>query len=216
LLTEAIKQQIDQIKNFLTDIDYKSREEKYTAKETLQKQIHDKDQTIMKLETETQKLQDYQNQKTAFQTSLENLNKQITTAQQQNEQLQEQIQQLETQLNEQHPEQLKTQLHTLANILQLIHDIEQLIADATENKNLVKALQQQEKLLTNLYAILSKELLLFALEEYLPVLSEIINSYLIQVVDYQIAMKITETAEKLELEAKIYDEKGEREVKSLS
>jgi hypothetical protein len=29
-------------------------------------------------------------------------------------------------------------------------------------------------------------------------------------------MKITETTEKLELEAKIYDEKGEREIKSLS
>jgi DNA repair exonuclease SbcCD ATPase subunit len=123
---------------------------------------------------------------------------------------------LEQQIHQQHPEELKTQLATMANLLQTIHDIQQLITDATANKNLIKDLQQQEKLLSNLYTILSKEILLIALGEYLPVLSEIINSYLIQVVNYQISMKITETTEKLELEAKIYDEKGEREVKSLS
>jgi DNA repair exonuclease SbcCD ATPase subunit len=170
----------------------------------------------MKLEAETQKLQDYQQQKTAFQTSLKNMEQQTAELQAKSQKLKADIEQLEQHISEQHSEQLKTQLQTLANILQTIHDIEQLITDATATKNLVKDLQQQEKLLANLYTILSKEILLIALDEYLPVLSEIINSFLVQVVDYQIAMKITETAEKLELEAKIYDEKGEREVKSLS
>jgi len=114
------------------------------------------------------------------------------------------------------PTGLKAQLTMVANILQTITNLEQLITDATETKHKIKDLQQQEKLLGNLYTILSKELLFLALDEYLPILSEIINSFLIQVVDYQISMKITETTEKLELEAKIYDEKGEREVKSLS
>ena len=100
--------------------------------------------------------------------------------------------------------------------LQTLSGLEQLVQDAMSTKNLVKDLQQQEKLLGNLYIVLSKELLLFALDEYLPVLSEIINSFLTQVVEYQIDMKIVETTEKLELEAKIFDEKGEREVKSLS
>jgi DNA repair exonuclease SbcCD ATPase subunit len=97
-----------------------------------------------------------------------------------------------------------------------LHSLEQLIQDATSTKHLIKDLQQQEKMLANLYTILSKEMLLFALDEYLPVLSEIINSFLSQVVEYQISMKISETTDKLELEAKVYDEKGEREVKSLS
>jgi DNA repair exonuclease SbcCD ATPase subunit len=94
--------------------------------------------------------------------------------------------------------------------------LNQLIQDATSTKNLMKDLQQQDKMLGNLYTILSKEILLFALDEYLPILSEIINSFLSQVVEYQIGMRISETNDKLELEAKIFDEKGEREVKSLS
>ena len=43
------------------------------------------------------------------------------------------------------------------------------------NKNLVKKLQEDEKKLTRLYSILSKEILLFALDDYLPILSDIIN-----------------------------------------
>ncbi|MDR2416116.1 MAG: hypothetical protein LBD75_05990 [Candidatus Peribacteria bacterium] len=210
------QQQIDRIKTFLTNINYKSREEKYEQQETLQKQITQLDQAIMQLEIQTQKLHDYQQQKTALQTSLQEKGQQSEQLKMKNEELKAEREALEQQINQQQPEQLKTQLQTVANILQILHDIQQLIADTTATKNLVKELQQQEKLLANLYTILSKEILLIALEEYLPVLSEIINSFLAQVVDYQISLKIMETAEKLELEAKIYDEKGEREVKSLS
>jgi len=55
------------------------------------------------------------------------------------------------------------------------------------------------------------------LEDSLPTLSEIINSFLSQIVDYQINFFLSKSAsDKLELEAKIYDEKWERDVKSLS
>jgi hypothetical protein len=67
-----------------------------------------------------------------------------------------------------------------------------------------------------LYSVLSKELLLFILESYLPVLTEIINTYLAQVVDYEISIKLKENTDKLELETKVLDSKGEREIKSLS
>jgi hypothetical protein len=63
---------------------------------------------------------------------------------------------------------------------------------------------------------LSKELLLFILESYLPVLTEIINTYLAHVVDYEISIKLKENTDKLELETKVLDSKGEREIKSLS
>lgn len=88
-----------------------------------------------------------------------------------------------------------------------------------DHKNLqvkIKALSEQTKILDNLYTILNKELLLFVLSEYLPILSEIVNTYLVSVVDYQISIRLTETSEKLELETKILDSKGERDIKSLS
>ena len=58
--------------------------------------------------------------------------------------------------------------------------------------------------------------MLFVLGEYLPVLTEIINSYLSSVTDYQITIQLKESGEKLELETKIVDDRGERDVKSLS
>jgi len=67
-----------------------------------------------------------------------------------------------------------------------------------------------------LYTVLNRDLLLFVLSEYLPILSEIINSYLSTVVSYILNIRLKEECEKLELETKILDEKGEREVKSLS
>ena len=80
----------------------------------------------------------------------------------------------------------------------------------------LKWLLEEEKRLNVLYSILSKELLLFILESYLPVLTEIINTYLAQVVDYEISIKLKENTDKLELETKVLDSKGEREIKSLS
>ena len=67
-----------------------------------------------------------------------------------------------------------------------------------------------------MYTVLNRDLLLFVLSEYLPILSEIINSYLSTVVSYILNIHLKEESEKLELETKILDEKGEREVKSLS
>jgi hypothetical protein len=58
---------------------------------------------------------------------------------------------------------------------------------------------------------------LLVLQDSLPVLNDIINNYLTQVVDYQIKLELIKTAsDKLELEATITDEKGTREIKSLS
>lgn len=91
-----------------------------------------------------------------------------------------------------------------------------LIEERKELQLKSKQLVEEEKRLGNLYTILNKELLLFVLSEYLPILSEIINSYLSSVVDYSISIQLKESSEKLELETKIIDEKGEREVKSLS
>jgi len=55
------------------------------------------------------------------------------------------------------------------------------------------------------------------LQDSLPVLNDIINNYLAQVVDYQIKFALEKTSsDKLELAASIIDEKGEREIKSLS
>ena len=83
-------------------------------------------------------------------------------------------------------------------------------------KNLINELDEKLKKMKRLYSIFSKEILYEALRKHLPVLSEIINNYLAQCVDYSIEMQIIDKAGKLELDAKIMDWKWNREVKSLS
>jgi hypothetical protein len=87
---------------------------------------------------------------------------------------------------------LQQQQNEIKQIFQTISQIEQLVEDSVNNKNLTKQLQEDEKKLSRLYSILSKEIVLFALDDYLPVLSSVINDYLSQCVDYSIKMQIIE------------------------
>jgi hypothetical protein len=99
---------------------------------------------------------------------------------------------------------------------QYYHDIDMLVNEFKEHQLERKKLEEQETILGNLYTIFSKELLLLVLQDHLPVLNDIINNYLSQIVDYQISLQLRNEADKVELEAKIIDAKGERDTKSLS
>lgn len=96
-------------------------------------------------------------------------------------------------------------------------DLQNTIADFKKLQIEIEELKKQEKQLNNLYEIFSKELLLLVLQDHLPVLNDIINNYLSQIVSYEISLKLNKSSsDKLELEANIIDNHGEREIKSLS
>jgi DNA repair exonuclease SbcCD ATPase subunit len=99
---------------------------------------------------------------------------------------------------------------------QCYHDIDMLVNEFKEHQLERQKLEEQETILGNLYTIFSKELLLLVLQDHLPVLNDIVNSYLSQIVDYQISLQLKNDGDKLELEAKIIDQKGMRDTKSLS
>ena len=102
---------------------------------------------------------------------------------------------------------LQQQQTEIKQIFQAISQIEQLVEDNVKNKNLTKKLQEDEKKLGRLYSILSKEIVFIALEDRLPVLSEVINNYLSQCVDYTLKMQIDENSDKLEFNVTVIDEK---------
>ncbi|AHB41338.1 viral A-type inclusion protein [candidate division SR1 bacterium RAAC1_SR1_1] len=96
-------------------------------------------------------------------------------------------------------------------------DIANMINEFKTLQRETELLKKQEKQIGNLYNIFSKELLLLVLQDHLPILNDIINNYLSQIVEYQISLKLNKTnSDKLELEANIIDKEGEREIKSLS
>lgn len=218
-LEKKIKEQTDfsnSLKDYLIKIWFAEWEKSYREWESIQVEIQNVDKQLFQREQESKNLESYQKEKVAAETSLQHLEKSQQEQEKQIKSLNDKIQEIQTEKEKSNSQYLQQQQRDIKQIFQNISQIEQLVEDSVSNQNLMKKLQEDEKKLTRLYSIFSKEIVLFALDDYLPILSDIINDYLAQCVDYSIQMHIVENNEKLELEAKILDWKWEREVKSLS
>ena len=218
-LEKKIKEQTDfsnSLKDYLIKIWFAEWEKSYREWESIQVEIQNVDKQLFQREQESKNLESYQKEKVAAETSLQHLEKSQQEQENQIKSLNDKIQEIQTEKEKSNSQYLQQQQRDIKQIFQNISQIEQLVEDSVSNQNFMKKLQEDEKKLTRLYSILSKEIVLFALDDYLPILSDIINDYLAQCVDYSIQMHIVENNEKLELEAKILDWKWEREVKSLS
>jgi chromosome segregation ATPase len=137
-------------------------------------------------------LESYQKEKVAAETSLQHLEKSVQEQDNQIKSLNDKIQKIQAEKEKSNSESLQQQQRDIKQIFQDVSQIEQLVEDSVSNQNLMKKLQEDEKKLSRLYSILSKEIVLFALDDYLPILSDIINDYLSQCVDYSIQMHIVE------------------------
>lgn len=78
----------------------------------------------------------------------------------------------------------------------------------------VKAVKEELEQATILHTVFGKELTLYVLQSYIPLLNEYINAFLAKVVSFQLHVGINQDGDELELT--IEDEFGTREVKSLS
>ena len=204
------------LKTFLQSINYKQITEASEKYSELAKNIQALDQQILKQEELLAQTEQNQQEKLRLQSENIALQQQYSQGETKKSELEGKIWQLEQNIQK-YPVQEWDLIEKTANSYQAkIQELRNLIEDYKTLQLKVKKLTEEEKILSNLYTILNKELLLFVLSEYLPVLSEIINTYLVNVVDYQISIKLKETSEQLELETKIIDSKWEREVKSLS
>ena len=206
----------DSLKRYLLDIWFSKWENKYHERELIQNEIQNIDQQLLKREDDSKNLEKYQEEKISTESSIKHFEQSLEEIGNQINIINSKIDSLKWERENANINSLQNHQKQIKQVMQYISLIEVLIDDNAINQNLTKQLQEDEKKLTRLYSILWKEIVLYALDWYLPVLSDIINWYLSQCVDYTIRMQIIENNEKLELEAKILDSKWEREVKSLS
>lgn len=214
---KELEQTIEDIKDFLNDIQYKTIEKSYAEYTNYDKEIKEADKKISALEQEMKQTEEWKSQLQKAIIQTESIEKQITETMNAIAEKEQEWKKLEL-------EKEKMDTSTTARLeknhiamKQYHHDIQQLVDDFKEHQLERKKLEEQETILGNLYTIFSKELLLLVLQDHLPVLNDIINSYLSQIVDYQINLQLNKSdAEKVELEAKVLDAKGERDTKSLS
>lgn len=110
---------------------------------------------------------------------------------------------------------IETDVKTLAEFEQIVDRLTILLQEFKENQLLIKQLKEKEKILSDLYLVFSKELLLIVVQSNLPQIQDLMNMYLSQVVDYQLVMEIDKkstSTESLELFVTIRDRLGTREV----
>lgn len=214
---KVIQDKIDWIKDFLNQIDYKKIWEIYKEYQDLDKNLKTIDREISNLEAEFGKLQEYKIEVEKNKVRIENIEEKLEIANNQLGAESEKLQQIENQISRSNYEDVKKIEKINIQIKENIRDIGSLIEEFKNSKIHIKKLQEEEKILNNLYHIFSRELLLVVLQDSLPILNDIINSFLSQVVDYQINFDLNKSnSEKLELDIKILDDKWARDVKSLS
>ena len=204
------------LRTFLTKIDFKKLEEFAGKYKELTIKIANLEKELSNQEMLANQAQTYQQEKAQLQWVISSQQTQITQLEIQKNQLEAQIAVLQDEIVKYQDQNWALQAQLVQRYEASYQGLQSIITDYKNLQVKIKALSEQNKILDNLYAILNKELLLFVLSEYLPILSDVVNSYLVNVVDYQISIRLLETSEKLELETKILDEKGERDIKSLS
>lgn len=100
---------------------------------------------------------------------------------------------------------------------QLIALMRWLIDQYVDRQQQIRELQEKELLVKDLLQIFQKELLIVVLQDFLPVLEDLINTYLHQIVSFSLRFELPKTVqEQMELVIWVEDEKGRRAVKSLS
>ena len=208
---------ITTIKNFLHTADWKKTESNYKERELLQKE---KESLQSQLDAIDARIQTQQEQQKQLDSLLVQINQrtqdlaQITTEHTQEQTKLSEYKQTTQIVPVETLQQREQQTKTIEKSLHIISD---LVRDHTSNQQKLNTLAQEEKILNNLYHIVSKELLLLVLGESLTILTEIINVYLAQIFSLQLYLEIEKTSsDKVELAAYCEDEKGKREVKSLS
>ncbi len=212
-----IQDKIDFIKEFLNKIDYKNIWEKYREYQDLDKKLKIIDREISNLEAEFNKLQEYRIEVEKNKVRIENINSKIQDTRSKIQDLDKDIDVIQKQISESKFDDVKKIEKINIQMKENVRDIGSLVEEFKKSKIHIKKLQEEEKILNNLYQIFSKELLLVVLQDSLPILNDIINSFLSQVVDYQINFDLNKSdSDKLELDIKILDDKGSRDVKSLS
>jgi DNA repair exonuclease SbcCD ATPase subunit len=211
-----INDQIQQLRNKLIAVWYKQITDSYPQYQQLQSQLKTADQQIIQYELKLQEVEQITNDKLQITVQLEHIIVESWKLKVESEQQEKQLQELATRNSslETQYQQIVSYEANLQSMMDQVTRINDLITDYKSSQQEIIALETRAKRVDELYTIVSKELTVLVLQEYLPVLSDIINNQLSKVVNYQLEFTVNAGWDKLDIMIK--DEYGFREVKSLS
>jgi DNA repair exonuclease SbcCD ATPase subunit len=182
-----------------------------------EKEKSEKESTLSQTQKTRNTLQEQALHVAEWTGKISQLSQQITTADEtiaawQSQQDPEKTARLQTTLTT-----IKSNLATVQQILITLQRVDDLITQHTTDARAIKQLREREQILTDLYRIFSKDVMIKVLEDSLPFFAEYINNVLAKMVSFHITFAPRKTtSDKLELDITIHDHHGERSIKSLS
>jgi DNA repair exonuclease SbcCD ATPase subunit len=191
--------------------------QKNEERKNLFKEFQTKDKIFNQLFEEKEKIQKYQQDIIATETEIETLKQQEKELENQLLTLQEQLKNQEEKMQQFSSQSLEGASLEIENFLKFYENIEGILADFLEKKQSIKQVEERLEKIKNLYNILNSELVVYSFQNFLPILTEHINVLLSSIVDFSLTMKPDPKPNgDLELKILFNDEKGERDVSSLS
>ncbi len=204
------------ISKFFHTVPRKQIQENYQKTKDLQALISKLDQSIQQLEQEIAKLENYKLQIQTIQTQIIQLQTQLEEKKTKQTQITEELKEQSEQLSTTDKAKINSLSSSKDKISETLSIIKSQITDFKTQQLTLNQKKEDEKIVSNLHQIFSKEILLYVLDENLPVLNDTINNFLSQIVDFQVDMRLETTGDKLELQTIIYKQDQEIEVQSLS
>ena len=219
-ITQDVQAQLQSLKDFFVQIRWKEIDESVIQYQEYDRQSQTLQSQRLLLQDKVQQLSSLKDSIIRIDSTLRSLEQQQWILQQQQLWFTENLSQLQQKIV------LLPEHTTLSRDKEVILDyrttidrLSQIISDFKTSQLELKKLKEDEKIVSDLYQIFSRELLLIVVQRNLPQLQDLMNSYLAQVVDYQLQMDIDKksaNSESIDLFVTITDDKWPREVKSLS
>lgn len=221
--TIDVKQQLDETEKALADLKHKWESETLTPKETsidhyytLDEKRQKADKELVTLEQKQQSQDDQKKELLLLQSRSTHYDETILSLQKQLQEISEELvkAQAETDINQ--LDKIEAMLTSIAKAMKLLEAVNDLVATHKNNMLMIKQLEERETMLGQLYNIFSKEIMIYVLQQTLPLFADVLNNLLAKVVDYSVSFETNANSDKIELEIKVHDAKWERLVKSLS
>lgn len=208
---------LDELKTFLSQVDWKHIQSLSDTHNTYTEQIRLQEKELQSLEVaiaqgeeNKQKLQSHRARLEEKSAQQEKMNQTIQT-------YQRELRDEQNHMAAIHPTALTDHKKWIHDAVRSFEHVAQLVSDYADTKRKLKQLEEREWILGNLYQLFAKELLLVVLDENIPQLNSIVNAYLTNVVDYTLDMQVVQWSKNsISLEMDIIDPKGKRDIKSLS
>ena len=196
--------------------DFKTMKQDIDTYSSLDSKRWEIDKTLTAFEKEKELQATYKQETALLESKITHYDELLVSAQSQENNLTNELSTLREKTDINQLDRVEMILSNIVRAIKLLDTIRDLVATHKQNMIMIKQLEEREDMLSQLYSIFSKEIMIYVLQQTLPLFADVLNNLLARVVDYTVSFETNTASEKIELEIKVHDSRGERLVKSLS